>query len=253
MGRTARLLTATVAVVALLGGSAPPATAAFRPFTISGEGCVGVLTLLPLPIDRLRPFVPAPFQAYDFGVDVGLLRVRVTRCQRLTAAGNSLSPVVFSSAAIDIEPPKGASGASAHTYELWHLSTWSALRQRFADNGMVADVVDKLTVDEPSKPPLGAIRASVPWARGSYSVDLAAPDPTAGIPLEHQESAWHRGPQGTFRTYSSFKEVQHAGAALVTAASGSDLGRMIGLPAGPMAGEHRTFSFTAKVEQLDIR
>jgi len=242
---------ATAVVVGPTNAVAPPAAASpFAGFTMSADGCVGVSANFVLPVSRAQAAVPAPFKVYDYaGLGVARGTIRITRCDRLRIDNGPPAPATFSSVLIDVDPPKAA-GASSHYYELWRLDGRADLRQRFASVGMTGDRLDKLAVDQLSPSPLSVVEATAPWSRSSYTVVLATPDPTGGLPLLDNESAWHKGATGTFRTLASNVEAQHAGPAAVS--SSADLAGLMGVGAAVLPGFLRVFSFTAKVEPVPV-
>lgn len=248
MVATLAVLTGFVLVPAGMGR--PTLAASFAGFTMSAERCTGVSANFVLPISRAQAVVPAPFKVYDYA-GLGWTRgtIRITRCERLRVDNGPPSNAIFSSVLIDVDPPK-APGTSAHYYELWRLDARSEVRQRFATVGMAGDELDKLAVDELSPGPLFVTEATAPWPRSSYTVVLATPDPTAGFSAVANESTWHKGPLGTFRTYTANVEAQHPGTALLS--SSADLANLVGLPAAALPGFLRVFSFTAKVEPVPV-
>jgi hypothetical protein len=244
--------TGTVVPTAVAGrvAEAAPALPPFPGFTLSADGCTGVSANFVLPTSRAQAAVPAPFHVYDYaGVGQARGTIRVTRCDRMRVDGGPPAPATFSSVLIDIDPPK-APGASSHYYELWRLDGRTDLHQRFATAGMVGEQVSDLALDQLAPSPLSVVEATAPWSQASYTVVLATPDPTGGLPLLDTESTWHKGPRGTFRTFASNVEAQHVGPAVVS--SSDDLAGLMGLSAAVLPGFLRVFSFTAKVEAVPV-
>jgi hypothetical protein len=216
-------------------------------FTYSGAGCTSVRAVFAVPVGQAQAFVPPPFRIFDLGAGVATGKATITRCDRLTV-GALTGPGSFSSVTIDVEPPPGAPGTSEHGYELWHVSNRQDLADRYRTAGVRGDVVGELSLEALTPAPLASAQGDAPWPRASFSLTVAAPDPTAGVPTKHNESEWHVTGATRLRTYTAFDEIEHAGAAVLT--TGGDFDRLIGLPAAPAAGLLRTFSFTAKVEAV---
>lgn len=223
--------------------------AAPRPFRFNGEGCVAAEAAFVTTVAKAKPFVPAPYVVFDLaGYAVGALRV--TRCERIFVDGGLTAPGTFASVLIDIQPPRGAPGASAHAYELWVLSGRSDLQDRYREMGMAGAFSSATTLETLAPAPLYAARASAGWSRGGFNVSVAAPDPTTGIPVRGDNSAWHRGANGTFRTVFAVKTTEHAGPALVTPTG--EIADLLGLPAMPLPGFVRTLSFSATVASQPV-
>lgn len=240
-----RRLAAGCAVITLLSLPFDIAAAGTVPvvFRFSGRNCTEVSALIPVPEQRVRPFLPPGYEPRSAARIPGLGQVAagVLSCEQFLVDGVPEGPASIGHAGLGAAPSEGATGAD--DYLLWHLSTSCRHRAGMTRAGIAGGFVPGMTATR-SGPALIDAAAYVPWGVEGHQINVptAAMNPAASAFIGFR---WHQGPAGraVVRITGVVRE-QSLGPGTLASVPASTLARLTG-------GTSTTAAATAQVLDFD--
>lgn len=246
MRKVSLAATATAVCVGTIPATDAAAVQKDQVFRYGGARCVEPGVIVPVPVERVRPYLPAGFEpASTTGADTGLAEVTiaVADCEQTTVGRARRGRGAISDVGVLVKGPEGEGGT--HYYELWQLGSVAAQRQRVKRAGVRGAHVRGLeaSFDE------GLVARSsgkAPWSAGSYAIDVTAGAPFGSDTLEN--SWWHEGTAGRIRMDFSFSGLSLVlGEGRVTTDRGSPLAAIIGGTSAEGVGFIARFDYSTVV------